>query len=202
MSKKALFYTAFFVVLALGFYFVMRAMIPEFGSIRNTSRPIKPFAFTNQDGNQVTDQDVRGKVFAVEYFFTTCKGICPRMNKNMAKVYERFRNEPDFLILSHTSDPGTDSPEKLKQYADSMGVATSRWVFLTGRKDSLYKMARLSYDIDDKANNVVNIEDEFLHTQFFTLVTKEGRVLNKKYDGLKESEIKEMMDDIEKLLKE
>ena len=143
----------------------------------------------------------REKFFAAEYFFTTCPSICPRMNENMKKVYEEFKNEKEFLILSHTSDPGKDSASRLKKFADSLGVETDKWVFLTGRKDSLYRQARYSYKIDDPNNNLQNIEQDFLHSQFFALVDKEGRV-KKIYDGLKPSEVNEMIGDIKQLLKE
>ena len=123
------------------------------------------------------------------------------MNNEVKKVYEHFKNENDFLILSHTSDPNTDSAQRLKRYADSMGVTNSNWIFLTGRKDSLYRQARLSYRIDDPNNNVVNIEDDFLHTQFLALVNKKGEVV-KIYDGLRQAEIEQLIKDAERLLKE
>ena len=119
----------------------------------------------------------------------------------MTKIYDEFKNESDFLILSHTCDPETDSVTRLKRYSDSMQVNTNRWQFLTGRKDSLYYMARESYKIDDPANNPKNIEDDFLHTQFIALVNKEGDVV-KIYDGLKQSEMNEMSKEIHKLLKD
>jgi protein SCO1/2 len=97
--------------------------------------------------------------------------------------------------------PEVDSVPVLKKYSDSLGVNTSRWIFLTGRKDSLYKMARISYTIDDPANNLKNIDDDFLHTQFWALVNKKGDV-RKVYDGLKESEVQNLIRDIKHLLKE
>jgi len=123
------------------------------------------------------------------------------MNNEVKKVYEHFKTEKEFLILSHTSDPGTDSSERLKRYADSMGVTTNNWLFLTGRKDSLYRQARLSYKIDDPNNSVQNIDDDFLHTQFLALVNKKGEVV-KIYDGLKEGEVTELIKDADRLLKE
>ena len=123
------------------------------------------------------------------------------MNTNMKAVYEQFKNEDGFLILSHTCDPGTDSAARLKKYADSLGVDTNKWIFLTGRKDSLYKQARYSYKIDDPNNNLQSIEEDFLHSQFFALVDKKGRV-KKIYDGIKQSEVDEMITDIKQLLKE
>ncbi len=202
MSQKKLFYLGFFVVLAVGFYFALTLIIPDFAKRKVAPVSfVKPFSFINQDGQTVTEKDVAGKVYVAEYFFTTCKTICPIMNKYMRLVYDEFKNEKDFLILSHTCDPKTDSVPQMKKYADSLGVDTKKWLFLTGRKDSLYNTARISYTIDDPANNLKSIEDDFLHTQFWALVDKNGDV-RKIYDGIKESEVRELMKDAAKLLKE
>jgi len=201
MSKKLIFYIAFFAALVIIFFVVISKLIPGFATSRMPPIGyVQPFRFITQDGEQFTDKDVAGKVFVAEYFFTTCKGICPRLNTNMRVIYDRFKNEKDFLILSHTCNPETDSASRLKEYADSMKVSTNRWIFLTGRKDSLYYQARLSYHIDDPKNNLRSIDEDFLHTQFFALVDKKGEV-KKIYDGLKQSEVEEMINDIEKLLK-
>lgn len=197
MSRKGIFYIVFFAALTVIFYLSIRKYIEP----RNTISVVQPFEFTNQDGQPVSNKDVEGKVYVAEYFFTTCKGICPVLNTNMKKVYEQFKNEKDFVILSHTCDPANDSAQQLKKYADSMGVNTKQWIFLTGRKDSLYRMARISYTIDDPANNLKDINDDFLHTQFWALVNKKGEV-KKIYDGLKESEINEMTGEIKRLLNE
>ena len=196
MSKKTLVYVGFFVVLIVVFYIAVRPWIKR----KDTISVVQPFAFINQDGRTVSQDDVAGKVYVAEYFFTTCPGICPTMNNNLKRVYEKFKGQNDFLILSHTSDPERDSVPVLKHYADSLGVDTKQWIFLTGRKDSLYNTARVSYTIDDPANNLKNIDDDFLHTQFWALVNRNGEV-KKVYDGLKESEIKSMMREIEKMLK-
>ena len=202
MSRKLQFYIIFFAILVIGFYVALVALIPGF---RNSRYPpisyVKPFSFTDQDGNAFTEKAVAGKVYAVNYFFTTCTNICPIINSQMKRVYEHFKNTPGFLILSHTSDPKHDSPEALKRYAEKMGVSDSKWIFLTGSKDSLYKQARLSYMIDDPKNNLRNPEDDFLHTQFFALVNRKGEVV-KIYDGLKEKEVDKMIKDAEKLLKD
>lgn len=202
MSKKKLFYIGFFVALALIFYFVLTLVIPGFG--KKTSPPVsyvKTFSFTNQDGKQVTDKDVEGKVYVAEYFFTHCEGICPVMNNNMRLVYDEFKNDSNFLILSHTSDPDRDSVAQMKHYADSMKVDTRKWIFLTGRKDSLYNAARVSYTIDDPANNLKSMEDQFIHSQFWALVDKNGDVRNI-FDGIKKSEVKKLIKAAKKLLKD
>lgn len=202
MSKKGWFYTGFFGVLVIVFYLILTRVIPGFGQKKvDPITYIRPFSFIDQDGRTFTEKNVAGKVFVAEYFFTTCKGICPKMNQNMKTVYSELQDEKDFLILSHTSDPENDSAAKMKQYADSMGVDTKKWIFLTGNKKELYDIARVSYTIDDPANNLKTIDDDFLHTQFWALVDKKGDV-RKIYDGLKESEVKQMIRDAEKLLKE
>ena len=196
MSRKAVFYIVFFVGLVGAFYLIVRKWIKP----NNTISVVQPFSFTNQDGKQVTKADVDGKVYVVEYFFTTCKGICPKMNTNMKKVYEALKGENDFRILSHTSLPEVDSFQRLKWYADSLQVNTDKWMFLTGRKDSLYNMARVSYTIDDPVNNLKNIEDDFLHTQFWALVDREGKV-KKVYDGLEDSEVDAMIRQAKRMLR-
>lgn len=202
MSKKRLLYIGFFVALALIFYFVLTLVIPGFGKVKSPPVSfVKPFSFTNQDGNKVTEKDVNGKVYVAEYFFTHCEGICPIMNNNMRLVYDQFKNDSNFLILSHTCDPDRDSVGQMKYYADSMKVDTKRWIFLTGEKQKLYDAARVSYTIDDPANNLKSIDDQFIHSQFWALVDKKGDVI-KIYDGLKESEVKSLIKAARRLLKE
>jgi protein SCO1 len=202
MTKKNVFYISFFIVLVIAFYFFLTALIPDFGKKRIPPISyVRPFSFIDQDGKTFTEKDMKGKVCVVEYFFTTCPGICPIMNANMKKVYNKFKNENDFLIVSHTSDPKTDSAARLKSYANRLGVSNSSWVFLTGRKDSLYNMARVSYVIDDPANNLKSIDDQFLHSQNWALVDKESKVRGI-YDGLKEEEVNKIIKDVEELLKE
>lgn len=201
-KKKLIGYSLFFVVLAVGFWAFLFAGTENWKSKSPTISTVKPFAFTNQDGRTFTEKDMQGKVTLVEYFFTTCKGICPRMNSNMYKIYSTFKNEPNFLILSHTCDPETDSVPVIKHYSDSLKVDNRKWVFLTGRKDSLYGQARYSYLLDDPKNAVEKIEDQFIHTQFFALVDKNGQIRGQIYDGLKEDELAKLNEDIRTLLKE
>jgi protein SCO1/2 len=203
MNKKKIgFLVGFFILLFLGFYFALTRLIPGFGKPQLPVLSYVPhFAFDNQEGKMITDKDLDGKVYVAEYFFTTCKGICPKLNTNMKKVAEDYAAEPDFRILSYTVDPGTDSVARMKRYADSLGADPGRWWFLTGRKDSLYHLARGGYLLDDPKNNALNIDEQFLHTQFFALVDKSGRV-RKIYDGLKKDELQELEKDINVLLRE
>ncbi|BAV09588.1 protein SCO1/2 [Filimonas lacunae] len=201
-SKKLIIYCAFFVCLAVGFWFFLFRGTENWKSKSVTLSTVKPFSFTTQDNQTFTERDMQGKVCVVEYFFTTCKGICPRMNANMHKIYNTFKDEPDFMIVSHTCDPETDSVPVIKHYSDSLKVNNHRWVFLTGRKDSLYAAARYSYLLDDPKNGLDNIKDQFIHTQFFAVVDKNGQVRGQIYDGLKEDELAKLKTDIATLLKE
>jgi protein SCO1 len=203
MSKKLWFYVGFFVVLVVGFFLFLSYKIPSFAHPKISPIGIvQPFAFSNQDGKTVTDKDVKGKVYVATFFFTTCTSVCPRLNNNLKPVNAEFKNEPNFLILSFTCDPSRDSVPRLKLYADFvLKVDASKWIFLTGNKDSLYAMARHSYMIDDPKNEVQDGQTDFLHTQLIALVNKKGEVA-KIYDGLKPSEIKQMQVEIKKLLKE
>ena len=202
MSKKLLGYLGFFLVLVLAFYYFLFRDNDMWKKKLAVISYVKPFQFTNQDGIPFTDRDLLGKVAVVEYFFTTCKGICPRMNTNMKTIYETFKAEPNFIILSHTCNPETDSVPVLKKYADSLKVDTHKWVFVTGRKDSLYQIARTAYLLDDPKNSLEKIEDQFIHTQFFALVDKDGKLRSQIYDGLKKDELEKLKKDIRILLTE
>jgi len=200
MPKKYIFYAVFFLVLSVGFYFSLKAVMPGFFKKRvPVISRVQPFSFTTQDGQPFTQENIKGKVAVVNFFFTTCTSVCPRMNNNLKPAYEALKNEPEVLFLSFTSDPQRDSAARLKRYADSMKVNTAKWVFLTGRKDSLYKAARHSFKLDDPSNFVTNETVDFLHTQFVALVNKKGEVV-KIYDGLKTSELKSIEDDVENIL--
>jgi len=202
MKKRIIGYSIFFIVLLGLFYLFVFWGTDNWKSKSPALSYVKPFTFITEDGKDFTEKDMQGKVCVVNYFFTTCKGICPRMNGNMHKIYDEFKDEPGFMIVSHTCDPEIDSAPVLKHYADSLKVDTRKWVFLTGRKDSLYMQARNSYLLDDPKNNVVNIDDQFLHTQFFALVDKNGNIRGQIYDGLKEEDLDKLKDDIKTLLKE
>jgi protein SCO1 len=201
-KKKVIFLAGFFILLFVGFYIALGQIIPGFGEpTLPVLSTVPAFSFMDQEGRQVTDKELAGKVYVAEYFFTTCRGICPRLNTNMKELAQDFSGEADFRLLSYTVDPDTDSVGRMKVYADSLGADAKKWFFLTGRKDSLYHLARNGYLLDDPKNNATNINEQFLHTQFLALVDKAGRV-RKIYDGLKKDELADLQKDIHALLKE
>lgn len=228
MIKKWHYYVGFFVLL-FGGYFLYFFSQDDFiqSSLPVINNNVQPFSFTNQNGKNITERDVDGKVYVTEYFFTTCKGICPKMNANMRRVYDAYKSDSGFMIISHTCMPETDSVPLLKKYerqmlvgnlhknvdgsykieydstmSDNQSSMNSNWNFVTGDKQALYRMARQSYMIDNnKPDTTANIADQFIHTQFFALVDKQSRVRGI-YDGLKEDEIQKLFKDIKEVLKE
>ena len=228
MGKRVLFYGSFFVVLIVAFlYFVYKDEDLSRSLLPVLNADVQNFSFTNQDGKPVTENNVEGKVYVAEYFFTTCKGICPIMNANMRRVFDKYKDEPNFLILSHTCMPETDSVPLLKAYEAKMingnlkknadgsykieydsttnhkpQTTNPNWNFVTGDKAALYKMARQSYKIDNnKPDSTQTLADQFIHTQFFALVDNQRR-LRGIYDGLNEEEMQKLLKDIKGLLKE
>jgi protein SCO1 len=224
-TKRLSIYIGFFTVLLGVFYYAVFKDYDFSASSLGVINPAVPaFSFTNQDGKEVTQKDTDDKVYVVEYFFTTCKGICPQMNANMRRVYDMYKDRKDFMILSHTCQPEVDSVPKMKAYEQKMinsklikaddgsysisnlpvttNATNTNWVFVTGNKDSLYQMARKGYIIDNqKPDSTQNIENQFIHTQFFAVVDRYRRVRGV-YDGLKEDEIQKLFLDIKSLLRE
>jgi protein SCO1 len=229
-NKWILIYVGFFIVL-LGVFYLLLFNDYDFSrsnlQVRNDN--VENFSFINQDGKKITEREVEDKVYVVEYFFTTCRGICPMMNANMRRVYEAFKDESGFMILSHTCMPEVDSVPLLKAYEEKMidgkleknadgsyeikyDTATKplnpnplniNWNFVTGDKALLYKMARQSYGIDNgKPDSTQLMKDQFIHTQFFALVDKQHRVRGMVYDGLNNDEVDKLIKDIKGLLKE
>jgi protein SCO1/2 len=152
------------------------------------------FKFINQFGDTVAQTDIAGKIFIADFFFIHCPSICPKMKAQMLRVYEQYRNNKDFLILSHTIDPKRDTVEALNAYAKKLGVGDG-WYFLTGDKDELFAIA-------DKY--LISAEEDpaspggFAHSGNFILVDKQGNIRGY-YDGTDEESVTKLIKDIEKL---
>lgn len=157
---------------------------------------IAPFRFDDQDSVPVTNATFNDKIYVADFFFTSCRTICPIMKTQLMRVYEKTQNEPDVLILSHTIDPEHDNVKKLHEFSGRLGVDSRKWHFVTGAKDSIYKIAQTSYfatAMEDKGE-----PDGFIHSGAFLLIDKKGRIRGK-YDGTKEDEVNRLMEDIEVL---
>ena len=199
--KRIRFYLLFFVALLGIFYLAIFWGNDSWRKKLPILNEVKPFSFVNQNGDTISNNHLAGKVQVVEFFFTTCKGICPKMNNALAKVTEQFKEEEDFIILSHTVDPDTDSVGRLKYFADSLKLEVNKWVLLTGTKAALYEAARKSYLLDDQHDESAAIAEQFIHTQLFALVDRSGRVRGI-YDGLDKKELVKLEKDIALVLKE
>ncbi|NVJ85913.1 MAG: SCO family protein [Algoriphagus sp.] len=160
---------------------------------------IADFEFTNQMGQKVSKADVSGKIYVADFFFTTCPTICPIMKKEMLRVYETYKDNPNFLILSHTIDPTHDTQEVLKSYAEKLGVEdASTWNFLTGDAEKIYEIGQTSYLTTAMEDQ--NEPGGFLHSGAFVLVDGEGHIRGV-YDGTKSDQVDRLIRDIPKLLK-
>ncbi len=204
-NKNALFLLLFFIVLGggfLGYYYYEYKKAPrQLRVYGNPGHKVEPFSFINQFGDTITEKNVEGKIKIVEYFFTTCQGICPKMNDNMAKVYQHFRGDNDIVILSHTVDPETDTVEQMKRYSEKFDADPKQWQFLTGSKHDLYTAAINSYLITVVEDTTKKILPDFIHSEFFILVDKNNRVRGS-YDGTKMDEVNQLIKDIKSLKEE
>jgi len=160
---------------------------------------IAPFQFVDQDSAQVTNETFKDKIYVADFFFTSCRTICPIMKTQMLRVYEATREMPDVLLLSHSIDPEFDTVALLHDFAARLDVTSNRWHFVTGVKDSIYKIAQTSYyatAMEDKTE-----PDGFIHSGAFLLIDKQSRIRGK-YDGTKEDDVNRLIADIKRLRQE
>ncbi|WP_242130739.1 SCO family protein [Aestuariivivens marinum] len=183
-------------------------------------RQVPNFSFTNQNGKIITNKDYLGKVYVIEFFFTTCPTICPRMNANLVQIQNAFKEFENFGVASFTINPKHDTPDVLKAYAERYGIINPNWHFLTGEKETIYKLANEGFYIYAAENE--DVLGGFEHSGNFALIDQKGYIRSRKdeygnpiiyykgvvserekvgYDGEKE-EISLLKEDIKKLLNE
>ena len=165
----------------------------------NSPHFIPKFSFINQMGDTINSGLVKGKIIAVNYFFTTCPSICPVLTKNMKRVQNSFFDDDNIIILSHTVYPEHDSPEVLRAYADLYDISSERWYLLTGDKKKIYDMARKGH-FAVKGNSDDDL-DAFIHTENFVLVDKKSRIRGF-YNGTNAHDVNRMIEDINQLKQE
>lgn len=159
---------------------------------------IAQFSFVNQEGDTISNADVTGKVYVADFFFTTCPTICPVMKKEMLRVHEKFKGNPNFKILSHSIDPTHDTQEVLKDYAKKLGITdASTWNFLTGDQEKIFEMGQTSYLTTAMADQME--PGGFLHSGAFLLIDQQGRIRGV-YDGTKSDQVDRLINDIPKIL--
>ncbi len=156
---------------------------------------INSFAFIDQDSALITNATYDNKIYVADFFFTSCPSICPLMKVQMLRIYEKYENNNEVGILSHTIDPAYDDVARLKDYAERLDVKSSKWHFVTGIKDSIYNMAQTSYYIG------VRDDGSFEHSGKFVLIDKEKRVRGV-YDGTEKQSVDKLLKDMDVLLGE
>jgi len=160
---------------------------------------IANFSLINQNGENITHEDYKDKIYVADFFFTRCQSICPIMTNNMAKIQMKFKEDNSIMFLSHSVTPIMDSISVLREYADMKGVIDSKWNITTGVKKHIYELARKSYfAVVDEGDGGVQ---DFIHTENFVLVDKK-RQIRGYYDGTNEEEMTELVEDIKLLQKE
>lgn len=158
---------------------------------------ISPFQLYNQEGDTITEQFFEGKIYVVDFFFTICPGICPKMTTNMMKLQEEFLTDDKVWLLSHSVTPEMDSVSILKRYAKIKGISAKTWHLVTGDKDDIYKLGRKDYFVEEDLG-LSKEEDEFLHTENFVLIDK-NRHIRGIYNGLNKTSINQLIVDIKTL---
>jgi protein SCO1/2 len=161
---------------------------------------IPPFSFINQNGKTITEKNYEGKIYVADYFFTTCKSICPKMATELQRVQDKFAYTNGLVqILSHTVNPENDSVPVLKAYSEMVHADNTMWNFVTGDKKELYDIARNGYLVNAMEGD--GGPDDFIHSELFVLVDKEKHIRGI-YDGTNIKEVNELLDDLKVLMAE
>ena len=155
---------------------------------------IADFSLLNQNGDTITQENYRDKIYVADFFFTTCPTICPIMTANLVEVQAALANDPEVLLLSHSVTPEIDSVAQLKKYAIEKGVNDAKWNLVTGDKKQIYELARKSYLAVQEDGDGGPFD--MIHTENFILVDKQRRIRGF-YDGTKEEEMDRLLLDIE-----
>ena len=160
---------------------------------------IADFSLINQNGDTITQETYKDKIYVADFFFTTCQTICPIMTDNMVDIQKEIKNDDEIMLLSHSVTPKIDSVAQLKRYAIKKGVIDSKWNLVTGDKGEIYRLARKSY----LAVKDDGMPDDYgmVHTENFMLIDKK-RQIRGYYDGTKKDEIKRLLKDLKTLKKE
>ena len=154
----------------------------------------------NQNGDTITNETYKNKIYVADFFFTSCPGICPKLTKNMGVIQERYKNDKDVLLLSHTVMPWTDSIPVLNAYAKRNNINDKKWNLVTGNKNKLYSMARDGYFADEDFVKTKDVS-QFIHTENFILVDGQGFIRGV-FNGTIPMDIKRLIRHIEILKKE
>ncbi len=153
----------------------------EYLMINEERKKVPDFSFIDQNRDTITNKDYLGKVYVVEFFFTTCPTICPRMNKNLVQIQNEFKDFQNFGVASFTINPTYDTPEVLKDYAERYGITNPNWHLMTGNQDEIYDLANKGFPLYVAQDT--DIEGGFEHSGHFALVDQEGFIRSRIENG-------------------
>lgn len=160
---------------------------------------IPSFSFVNQNGEPITDEYYKDKIYVADFFFATCQSICPKMTTQMTRIQEKFKAERNLKLASFTVNPENDSVPVLREYARQYMVKDSKWNLMTGKKEDIYKLGVNGYLVPAQEDALA--PGGFLHSEYFILVDKEKRIRGF-YDGTSKGAVDTLMDEIIVLMQE
>ncbi len=166
----------------------------------NALHRIPRFRLINQLGDTITEETFADKIYVVDFFFTSCPGICPKMTSNMALIQEAFKKDNGVLLLSHSVTPEIDSVPILRNYGEDKGVQPNKWHLATGERKQIYDLGRYAYFVEEDLG-ITKDENDFLHTENFILIDKSKHIRGI-YNGLNKTAISQLIADIKTLQKE
>jgi cytochrome oxidase Cu insertion factor (SCO1/SenC/PrrC family) len=148
------------------------------------TRHLENFSFTDENGREVTRAEVRGKILAVSFLFTSCSLTCPEVSTRMAEIQKLTAANDDVRLLSFTVDPRTDTPAVLAKWGTRFGADTNRWSLLTGNKAELHWLIGTSFLATETNNPFNSMPGNFGGTERIAVVDKSGNI-RAFYDGLR-----------------
>jgi len=181
----------------LPIYGATKVILDEKGDSVIVHHQIADFEFLNQDGRLVTNHDFEGGVYIANFFFTRCLSICPPMQEKVATLYHKFKQNSQVKFLSHSIDNQHDNPDILKDYAQKWNVNTKIWHFVTGSQDSIYDIARNSYQTSFLQTGTDS--QDFIHSTILILIDQK-RQIRGYYDSTNPEELEKLEENIETLL--
>ncbi len=146
--------------------------------LSGSRKKVPPFEFVDQHGDTISNEDYKGKIYVVEFFFSTCPSICPIMKENLLEVQREFKDNDDFGIASFSIDPTHDTPQVLEEYAKTNGIDHPNWHLLTGKGTEVYELANKGFNI--YAGEDADVPGGFAHSGYFALVDKEGFIRSRR----------------------
>ncbi|WP_338876814.1 SCO family protein [Spirosoma sp. SC4-14] len=160
---------------------------------------IPDFNFLSQYGDTVTAKTFANKIYVADFFFTSCPTICPKMKVQLKRVYEKYKNNPDVALLSHSIDPEHDTVPVLKEFADNLGITGRQWLFVTGDREKIYDIGQNSYMVTAQQDS--SAVGGVVHSGAFILIDKDKHIRGL-YDGTTEAGVGKLMNDMDRLLAE